>query len=119
MSVLAIILIVFAVLVLLLFVGGYIANSRRRANEHASLLQRAEQADQHLAQAHAEDKGWERSGLEAAARAAYASRHGTDPRELTLVQVIDRPGTDEDEAVFDADGQQLVLGRQGGEWVAR
>ena len=119
MSVLAVILIVFAVLVIALFIGGYIANSRRRAREHAALLQRAEQADQHLAQAHAEDKGWERTGLEAAALAAYAKRNGVDPRALTLVQVVDRPGTDEDEAVFHADGEELLLGRRGGEWIAR
>jgi hypothetical protein len=33
------------------------------------------------------------------------------------VQVVDRPGTDEDEAVFMADGQELRLGRRNGEWV--
>ena len=119
MSVLAIIIIVFTVLVVLLFVGGYIANSRRREKEHAALLQRAEEADQHLAQAHAEDKGWERTGLEAAARAAYVQRHGAEPARLMLVQVVDRPGTDDDEAIFEADGEHLVLGRSGGDWVAR
>ena len=35
------------------------------------------------------------------------------------MQVVDRPGIDEDEAVFHADGDELVLGRQGGQWVAR
>ena len=117
MSVLAIILIVFAVLVVVLGVGGYIANARRREREQASLIARAEQADQHLAEAHAQDKGWERAGLEAAARAIYAQRHGGEPRELHLVQVVDRPGTDEDEAVFMADGRELRLGRSQGEWV--
>jgi hypothetical protein len=117
LSALTIILIVFAVLVVVLAVGGYVANSRRRARERAALVERARQADHHLAQAHAEDKGWERSGLEAAARAAYAQRHGSEPAQLTLVQVVDRPGTDEDEAVFDADGEELRLGRRGGEWV--
>ena len=29
------------------------------------------------------------------------------------------PGTDEDEAVFHADGEELVLGRSGGDWVTR
>jgi sensor histidine kinase regulating citrate/malate metabolism len=116
-NVLTIILIVFAVLVIVLAVGGYVANARRRERERAALLERAEQADQHLAAAHAEDKGWERSTLEAAARAIYADRHGSEPRELHLVQVVDRPGTDEDEAVFMADGAELRLGRRGGDWV--
>ena len=39
----------------------------------------------------------------------------------TLVQIIDRPGTDDDKAVFEvASGgreERLTLGRQGGEWV--
>ena len=57
--------------------------------------------------------------LEAAARAAYADQHGGEPESLTLVEVLDRPGTDEDEAVFDADGQRVVLGRRGDEWSER
>ena len=117
MTALAIILIVFAVLVVVLGVGGYIANARRREREEASLIARAEQADQHLAEAHALDKGWERGGLEAAARAIYAERHGAEPSELHLIQVVDRPGTDQDEAVFMADGRELRLGRRDGDWV--
>ena len=35
-----------------------------------------------------------------------------------LVQVVDRPGVDEDEAVFHADGETLTMGRRGGEWAA-
>ena len=119
MEPLAIILIVVAVLVVLLFAGGYVANARRRRAEAAALHARAQEADRHLAAAHADDKGWERSTLEAAARRAFAERHGVEPRELRLVQVVDRPGTDEDEAVFSGDGQELVLGRRAGEWVAR
>jgi type II secretory pathway pseudopilin PulG len=115
---LTVILIVLAVLVVVLAIGGYVANARRREREEASLLRRAEEADQHLAQAHAQDKGWERAGLEAAARAAFAQLHGSEPRELTLVQVVDRPGTDEDQAVFHADGRELRLGRRGDRWVA-
>ena len=117
MNALTVILIVVAVLVVVLAVGGYVANARRRDREHAALLARAEQADHHLAQAHAQDKGWERTALESAARAIHAERHGSEPRELTLVQVVDRPGTDEDEAVFMADGRELRLGRRGGEWI--
>jgi hypothetical protein len=43
-------------------------------------------------------------------------------RDQALVQVLDRPGTDEDKAVFrfhTEDGEaQLTLGRSGGEWVS-
>ena len=116
MSALAIVLIVLGVLVLLLFVGGYIANARRREAERAALHARAREADRHLAAAHAQDKGWERHALEEAAREAYIARHGNAPERLTLVQVVDRPGVDEDEAVFDADGDLLTMGRRGGEW---
>jgi hypothetical protein len=115
-SVLAIVLIVFTLLVVLLFAGGYVANARRRQAEHAALLARAREADRHIADAHAQDKGWERVVLEEAAREAYIARHGNAPERLTLVQVVDRPGVDEDEAVFDADGTELVMGRRGGEW---
>lgn len=119
MEPLAIVLIVLAVVVLLLFAGGYVANARRRAAERAALHARVQEADRHLAAAHAEDKGWERAALEAAAHAAFAERHGVQPRELRLVQVVDRPGTEEDEAVFSGDGQELVLGRRGDDWVAK
>ena len=119
MDPLAIVLIVIAVVLLLLFIGGYIANARRHEAEREALHARVRTADQHLAAAHAEDKGWERATLEAAARAAVEQRTGAAPQELVLVQVVDRPGTDADEAVFDADGTELVLGRRDGEWVAR
>ncbi len=119
MEPLAVVLIVFAVLVVLLFLGGYVANARRRAAERTQLHARAQEADRQLATAHAEDKGWERGALEAAARSAYADRHGVTPADLRLVQVVDRPGTDEDEAVFHADGRELVLGRRDGAWIAR
>jgi uncharacterized membrane protein len=118
MSPLAAVLIVIAVVLLLLFIGGYIANGRRRQAERAALHERTRAANEHLAQAHAEDKGWERSTMEAAARAAYAQRKGVEPRSIDLVQVVDRPGTDEDKAIFMADGDELVLGRRDGQWTA-
>ncbi|HWT94684.1 MAG TPA: hypothetical protein VN238_16935 [Solirubrobacteraceae bacterium] len=115
--ILTIVIVVVVLLVAVLAIGGYVAQGRRNDAEDAALRERAQLADQHLAQAHAEDKGWERSTLEAAARAAYAERHpGRDPRRLLLVQVVDRPGTDEDEAIFDADGERLTLGRRDGDW---
>ncbi len=123
MEPLAVVLIVLAVLIALLFVGGYLANSRRRDAERAALHARAQEADGQLAAAHAEDKGWERETLEAAAREVFAARPaGGRVRSLELVQVVDRPGTDDDQAVFRAvtDGgeQRVVLGRRDGRWVA-
>jgi hypothetical protein len=76
-----------------------------------------QEADQELARAHADDKGWERGGLESAARAAFSDRHGREPQALHLVQVVDRPGIDEDQAIFEAEGERLVLGRTGDSWV--
>jgi hypothetical protein len=116
-STLAIILVIGGVLAILLAIGGYVAVNRRYRAESATLHAQAREADGHLARAHAEDKGWERAGLEAAARAAYTQRHGREPKRLMLVQVVDLPGTDADQAVFDADGERLVLGRTGGEWA--
>ena len=118
MDPLLIVLIVLAILFAVLFAGGYVANRRRAEAEDATLRARVLQADQQLARAHAEDKGWERTALEQAARRAYAERHGREPAALHLTQVVDRPGIEEDEAVFDADGQRLVLGRSGDGWVA-
>jgi type II secretory pathway pseudopilin PulG len=111
-----------AVLVLLTL-GGVLANARAQARDREAREAEIEAANQALAAAHAEDRGWERSTLEAAARAAYdGANPGTPATELTLVQVIDRPGTDEDKAVFrvvSATGEsRLVLGRQAGEWRA-
>ena len=120
MDTLGIVLLVLLVVLLVLFAGGYVANARRRRAEAARLHELTQEADQRLAEAHAEDKGWERATLEAAARDAFAGRNGgVAPRALQLVQVVDRPGTDEDEAVFEADGERLVLGRRDGTWVPR
>jgi hypothetical protein len=116
---LGIVLLVVLVVLLVLFAGGYVANARRLRAERARLHALTQEADRSLAVAHAEDKGWERTGLEEAAREAFRTRSGRVPRALSLVQVVDRPGTDEDEAVFEADGERLVLGRQGDRWVAR
>jgi hypothetical protein len=107
---------------LLLAIGGYVATTRRTQASSGDLLARVREADAALAAAHAEDKGWERSGLEAAARAAFRETYGEDEvRELHLVQVVDRPGTDQDQAVFrvvtDRGERTLILGRRDGVWV--
>ena len=118
MTTLGIILIVLGVLIVVLFVGGVVAASRRQQAQEGHLRQQLEQANSELALAHAQDKGWDRATLEMAARTAA----GADLQEIDLVQVEDRPGTDEDRAVFRVvrAGQEsrLVLGRRDGVWVA-
>jgi hypothetical protein len=111
------------VVVILLAIGGLIATRRRTEASDAGLHAQLRAADQALAAAHAEDKGWERGALEAAARRAFAERHADDEvRELHLVQVVDNPGTDSDQAVFwvvtDGGERTLILGRRDGAWVA-
>jgi hypothetical protein len=123
-STLAIVLIVLAALFLLLFIGGFVANGRRQRARAAELHAQIEVADNALAQARADDRGWDLPALETVAREACAGRFGgRQPEQLHLVQVVDRPGTDADEAVFRAiDGdheEDVVLGREGGQWVAR
>jgi hypothetical protein len=122
-STIAIVLIVIAVLLALLIAGGIIASNRRNREDEAALRQELEAANRALAMAHADDKGWERSLLEAAATAAFADRSAADVRDLQLVQVVDRPGTEEDQAVFrvvtDHGAEYLHLDRQGDRWVAR
>jgi hypothetical protein len=120
-SVLAIIVIVVVVVVLLLIVGGFVANARRLSGEEGELRASLREADRALALARAEDRGWDRSALEAACRTAFAARSPVEPRELLLVQVVDRPGTEEDQALFrvvtDAGSEDILLMREGDAWV--
>jgi type II secretory pathway pseudopilin PulG len=123
-SLLAILIVVFVVLAIVFFVGGYIAAGRRREARETRLLTQIRAADEALAQARAGDRGWDLDLLQSAARAAYASRFaGREPESLHLIQVVDKPGTDADEAIFRAvDGhreEDVVLGREGDRWVAR
>lgn len=123
MSALAIVLIVLGVLIVALAVGGAIATARRARAEDAQLHAQVQQADRELARAHAEDKGWTRETMEAAAREAAAERFGAvGITALHLVQVIDRPGTDADQAVFRVETPEgdhtVTLGRREGVWVA-
>ena len=110
------------VVLVLLAIGGAIATARRTEASAHELLAQVREADKALAAAHAEDKGWERGTLEAAAREAYAETYGEDDvREMHLVQVVDMPGTEADQAVFrvvtDRGERTLVLGRRDGAWV--
>jgi hypothetical protein len=107
-----------AVLVLAVVAGARKARRRQQAGEER-LRARLAAANDALAAAHAGDKGWDRDLLEAAARTA----HGGAIDELRLVHVVDNPGTEADEAVFEAvtggDTREVRLGRVGDEWVAR
>jgi hypothetical protein len=118
---LAIVIGVFVALVIILAVGGIYARRRQLAATQDRFDTNLAQVNRDLAAAHAEDRGWAREGLEAAARGAYAGQRGVEPADLTLVQIVDRPGTDEDKAVFripsDGRDEHLTLGRQNGEWV--
>jgi hypothetical protein len=123
-SLLAILIIVFVVLAVVFFIGGYIAAGRRRDARDAQLLAQIQSADEALAEARADDRGWDLEALQSVAREAYASRFdGRQPEKLHLIQVVDKPGTDADEAVFRAiEGhreEDVVLGREGDRWVAR
>jgi hypothetical protein len=114
---LLIVLIVLAVLA----VGGIIARAMRNKRLEASFRTRLEQANHDLAEAAAEDRGWDRATLETAARRIYAEQRGAEPAQLLLTEVLDRPGTDEDYAVFSVEGEgrreTLTLGRRDGEWT--
>ena len=116
-----IIIAVVVLLIIVLAVGGAYARRRQLERSQGRFDANLHQVNRELAAAHAEDRGWERSVLESAAREAYAGeRSGTDPGELELVQVIDRPGTDEDKAIFRCgpEGRErLTLGRRDGQWV--
>jgi hypothetical protein len=120
-STLALVLIVVAVLLVALIVGGFVASGRRRRGDDEALRAELARANEQLALAHAQDKGWERSGLERAARGAFARRSPADVRALHLVQVVDRPGTDEDQAVFrvvtDHGAEYVHLHRSGDTWA--
>ena len=99
------------------------ASTRRAHGEEDELHVALREADQALALARAEDRGWERGALEAAARTAFAARSPAEIRELLLLQVVDRPGTEEDQALFrvvtDAGSEEILCVRDAdGAWSA-
>jgi hypothetical protein len=112
-------LIIVLAVIVVLAVGGMIAARRRLAATTDRFEAHLDRVNRDLAAAHAEDRGWERGALEAAAREAYAAQRGGEPAELELVQVIDRPGTEDDKAVFRVGGgdERLTMGRSDGQWV--
>jgi hypothetical protein len=124
MSTIGLILIVLLGIVVVFAVGGAVATARRARSSEDHLARVLGDANEALARARAEDRGWDRDTLDAAARAAFAERFpGKAIDSLLIVQVIDRPGTEDDVAVLRivAGGQEtdLTLGRRGGEWVAQ
>jgi hypothetical protein len=115
-------LIVVLAVLLLLAVGGWLGRRRQlqrtRGRFDANLLQ----VNRDLAAARAEDRGWDRETLDEAASAAWsAQRPGAEPGELVLMQVVDRPGIDQDKAVYrvgpEGAYERLTLGRHEGGWV--
>jgi hypothetical protein len=120
---LEIVVLVVVVLLAVLIAGGYVASGRRARADDAAAHRELEAANRALALARADDKGWERSLLEEAARAAFAERSHAEVRDLQLVQVVDRPGTDRDQAVFrvvtDHGAEYLHLDRRGDAWFSR
>jgi S1-C subfamily serine protease len=120
---LEIIILVIVVLVAVLIVGGYVITGRRQRADEGALSTELVAANEALALARASDKGWERSLLEEAVRAEFAERSGAEIRDLQLVQVVDKPGTEDDQAVFrvvtDHGSEYLHLDRHGDTWVPR
>jgi hypothetical protein len=112
---------IIVIVLVVLAAGGMIARHMYTRRNDARFREQLEKANHDLAEAAAQDRGWDRATLEAAARRIHAEQRGTEPSELMLVEVIDRPGTDEDHAVFHAvtEGKRetLTLGRRDGEWM--
>jgi len=110
-------LIIVIVVLALLAIGGAIARARQLRRSRPAFEASLEQVNRDLAAAAAADRGWDRATLEDAARRIYAAERGREPAELVLVEVLDRPGTDRDQAVFRVGGERLTLGRRDGQWV--
>jgi hypothetical protein len=114
-------LIIVIVVIAVLAVGGAIARSRQLARSRPAFEASLEQVNRDLAAAAAADRGWDRATLEEAARRIYASERGGEPESLVLIEVLDRPGTDQDKAVFRVESagtrELLTLGRRDGDWV--
>jgi hypothetical protein len=110
-------LIIVIVVFLLLAVGGAYARTRQLKRSRPAFEASLEQVNRDLAAAAAQDRGWDRDVLEEAARSIYATERGGEPASLQLVEVIDRAGTDQDQAVFRCGDERLTLGRRDGQWV--
>jgi len=120
---LAIVLIVLGVLLVVFVVGGWFAVQRRNQALERKLLEDLARANEALAKARASDRGWDRDMIDQAAREAWLAR-SPDSRigAVHLVEVVDMPGTEHDQARVriqdDAGTHDLLLGRRGDDWVA-
>ena len=119
----AIVVLVLAGVLVLVFLGGLVAARARDRRQAPSYSRHVAEADHALEQARASDKGWDREVMEQAARRALEeARPGFDVQRLELVLVDDRPGTDQDRAHFVAVGGsgevRVVLARTGDHWGA-
>jgi hypothetical protein len=120
---LIIVIVVLVVLIVLLAIGGWFAVQRRQREEDASWQTAVEEANRHLAEAHAADKGWEPAALREAARTLFDEQQpGAGIKAMELVAVEDRPGIEEDRAVFRIeDGTErvhhLTVGRTPDGWA--
>jgi len=108
---------IIVIILALLAIGGIIARLVQLRRSRPAFERSLEKVNRELAAAAATDRGWDRARLEDAARRIYATERGGEPPELLLVEIRDRPGTDEDQAVFRCGGEVLTLGRRDGEWV--
>lgn len=122
-TVLIVIVVVLLLLVLVALFGALSAQRRNRAGAEA-FSESLTAVDRELAAATAEDHGWQRDTLNAAARAAYAQhRPGVEPTTIELTRIVDEPGTDSDLAIYRIiapDGvTELTLGRRDGEWYPK
>jgi uncharacterized membrane protein len=110
-------LIIVIVVLALLAIGGAFARAAQLKRSRPAFDISLEHVNRDLAAAAAEDRGWDRDTLEDAARRIYAAERGGEPSSMQLVEVLDRPGTDQDQAVFRCGNELLTLGRRDGEWV--
>ncbi|MBN1531012.1 MAG: hypothetical protein JW895_18260 [Thermoleophilaceae bacterium] len=123
LSTVGLIFLVIAGVMVVFFIGGLIAVYVRSQREAGVYEEHVREADQALERARAGDRGWDRDVMESVVRSALsAQRPDFSYAGLHLVLVEDRPGQDEDRAHFVALGDggetRVVLGRQGGDWVA-
>ena len=121
MSTLAVVLIVLAVLIVLLFIGGLVAVRRRDRSEAPVFERNLQEADQALEAARAGDRGWDPVVLERTVQEALARSHPGIPFDrVVLVLVDDQPGVTHDRAHYEAHaGDQqvrVVLNRDESGW---
>lgn len=123
MTWLAIAGLVLLALIVVLFLGGFVATDRRARLSEPRRRRKIAAADRALASAAALDRGWDRERLDSAARGALErERPDFSYDQLHLVHVDDRPGTNEDRAQMSAVGPHgdvgVLLVRRGDEWIA-